>query len=48
MVNKINKVHIIEAAKKMMAAKKDAIAYSKKEISKEELNDRGVKLTMPL
>ncbi|MEM9858515.1 MAG: hypothetical protein AAF843_14225 [Bacteroidota bacterium] len=47
-VNKINKEKIINAAKKIVAEKKNTIAYSKKEISKKELNDRGVRLTLPL
>ena len=45
---KSNKEQVIEAAKKIIAAKRDVIAYSNKEISKKELNDRGIKLAMPL
>lgn len=48
MAKEINKKQIVEAAKKMLADKKSIIAYSKGEISKKELNDRGVKLAMPL
>jgi thiazole synthase ThiGH ThiG subunit len=49
MTNKnANKNQIIEAARKIVAAKKDVIAYSNKEISKKQLNDRGTKLAMPL
>ena len=36
---KSNKEQIIEAAKKIIAAKRDVTAYSNKEISKKELND---------
>ncbi len=39
---------ILAAAKKLVADKKAIIAYSKGEITKKELNDRGVKLAMPL
>ena len=45
---KINKEQIIAAVKKIIAAKKDVIAYSNKEISKKQLNDRGIRLAMPL
>ncbi|UII26539.1 hypothetical protein LVD15_25125 [Fulvivirga maritima] len=47
-IQKSQKENIKEAAKKMTAAKKNIIAFSNKEISKKELNDRGIKLTMPL
>lgn len=43
-----HKNHVVAAVKKLMADKKAAIAYSKGEISKQELDDRGVKLGMPL
>ena len=43
-----NKERIIAAAKKMVENKKALIAYSKGEISKKELNERGIKLAMPL
>lgn len=45
-----NKNHkkVIESAKKIIADKTDVIAYSNGKISKKQLNDRGVKLTMPL
>lgn len=42
------KVQVIKAAKEMIAAKRDMIAYSKKEISKKELDARKVKLALPL
>lgn len=45
---KINKERIILAAKELIEAKKNIIAYSNNEISKKELNDRGVRLTKPL
>jgi len=45
---KINKERIILAARKLIEAKKNIIAYSNNEISKKELNDRGVRLTKPL
>lgn len=45
---KINKERIILAARKLIEAKKNIIAYSNNEISKKELNDRGVILTKPL
>lgn len=49
MVAKNNKnEETIKAAKKMLDAKKDILAYSNGEISKTELNGRGVKLAMPL
>lgn len=43
-----NKKAVIEAAKKMLESKKNILAYSNREISKKELNERGVKLAMPL
>lgn len=46
--SKENRDRIIAAAKKMVENKKAVIAYSKGEISKKELNERGVKLAMPL
>tara|TARA_R110001606_G_scaffold399265_1_gene583062 strand:- start:137432 stop:137596 length:165 start_codon:yes stop_codon:yes gene_type:complete len=45
---KAHKDKIIAAAKKLVEDKKSILAYSKGEISKEELNERGVKLAMPL
>ena len=45
---KVHKEKVVEAAKNLVAAKKDVIAYSNKEISKTELNDKGTKLALPL
>lgn len=45
---RINKKAIVAAAKKMVADKKAILQYSKGQISKEELSERGVKLAMPL
>ena len=47
-VDKDHKARIISAAKKLIADKKSIIVYSKGEISKKELDDRGVRLAMPL
>lgn len=47
-LNKGNKEKIIQAAKKLVEDKKSILAYSKGEISKKELNERGIKLAMPL
>ncbi|ELR70505.1 hypothetical protein C900_03664 [Fulvivirga imtechensis AK7] len=35
----LNKQQIIEAAKKLISAKRDVIAYSNNQTSREELND---------
>ena len=45
---KVNKKNVVAAAKKMVESKKNIIAYSKGKISKKELNEKGVKLAMPL
>ena len=45
---KLDKDRIVLAARKLIEAKKNMIAYSNNEISKKDLNDRGVKLTKPL
>ena len=46
--NKINRDKLKAAAKKLVEDKKALIAYSKGEISKEALREKGVKLTLPL
>lgn len=47
-LNEENKEKIIQAAKKIMQDKKDIIAYTQGKITKKELDERGVKLAMPL
>lgn len=42
------KIKIIESAKKILEDKKYIRAYMKGEISKEVLNERGIKLAMPI
>jgi hypothetical protein len=43
-----NKNNVITAAKKIVSDKKAVIDYSNGKISKQDLRERGVKLTMPL
>ena len=43
-----DKERIIQAAKKLVQDKRAMLAYSKGEITKQELNERGIKLAMPL
>ena len=47
-LKKDDKEKIIQAAKKVMRDKKAIIAYTRGEITKKELDERGVKLAMPL
>lgn len=47
-LKKDDKEKIIQAAKKVMQDKKVIIAYTQGKITKKELNERGVKLAMPL
>ena len=47
-ISKEDKEKIIQAAKKLVQDKKDIIRYSKGELTKKQLNDKGIKLTMPL
>ena len=46
--NKNHKEKIVAAAKKVIEHKKSMLAYSKGQISKKELDESGVKLSMPL
>jgi hypothetical protein len=48
MKDKQNKAKMISVAKKMVADKKAILDYSNGKISKKELRDRGIKLTMPI
>ena len=47
-MSEIDKEKIVEAAKKMVQDKKLIKEYSKGNITKEELEERGVELAMPL
>jgi|GEM_PF-3345420 len=47
-LNQNDKDKIIQAAKKIVQDKKAIIAYSQGKITKKELDERGVKLAMPL
>jgi thiazole synthase ThiGH ThiG subunit len=47
-LTKDDKEKIIQAAKKLVQDKKDILAYSNGEITKKQLDERGVKLAMPL
>lgn len=44
----INKEQIISSAKKFLEDKKLVSSYIKGEITKKELDERGIKFTMPL
>jgi len=46
--NKSNERAIIAAAKKLVQNKKAILAYSNGEVSKQELNAKGIKLSLPL
>ncbi|MEQ8879086.1 MAG: hypothetical protein RLQ12_05615 [Cyclobacteriaceae bacterium] len=47
-LKKDDKEKIIQAAKKVIQDKKVIIAYTQGKITKKELDERGVKLAMPL
>lgn len=48
MDKKKNTTQIVSSAKKFLEDKKIVSAYLRGEVSKKTLDDRGIKLTMPL
>lgn len=47
-LDKNDKEKIIQAAKKIVQDKKAIIAFSEGKITKKELDEKGIKLAMPL
>lgn len=47
-LSKTDKEKIIKAAKKLVQNKKDIIAYSQGKLTKKDLDEKGIKLAMPL